>query len=245
MKKLLPIFFSIPLLISCSQASSLQEHRYENKKYLVFATTELQSLELALNNKQGDVLGSFHSWSKQLKSCQNLSFAMNAGMYHPSYQPVGLYIENSKQLNAINVESGEGNFFMQPNGILAWNHKEALVTTTENWRKIKFDAQYATQSGPMLVADGKIMDQFIKESDSKKIRNGVGIKNGKLFFVISQQRVNFYEFAAFFKEKLNVEQALYLDGSISSIHAPQINRYDRAFKLGPMLGFIEHQSNCH
>ena len=235
----MPILLSISLAGSYANASMLTVPQHNDKTYLVFAPQSLEHLVLALEDQNGKTIGSFNRWEKTLPKSQQLCFAMNAGMYHPDYQPVGLYIENSSETHALNTEDGTGNFFMQPNGVLAWNTQKAIIQTTKNWQKTNFKAAYATQSGPMLVIDRQIMSKFIKDSDSRKIRNGVGIKNGQLYFVISQQRVNFYEFAEFFQKGLGVEQALYLDGSISSIYAPAIKRYDRAYKLGPMLGYIQ------
>ncbi|BDE23938.1 hypothetical protein OCUAc20_24380 [Acinetobacter baumannii] len=91
---------------------------------------------------------------------------------------------------------------MQPNGVLAWNDKQAVILTTEQYKAKVFQPDYATQSGPMLVINGKINPLFLANSDSKKIRNGVGVKNNKLYFVISKNRVNFYSFAQFFQKIL-------------------------------------------
>lgn len=248
MKKI-SYFLCVGLTISsCMQlhvyASELSIQKFKEKNYIVFQPLDLRQLHLGLNKQDGQVLGSFSAWQKMLTSCQPLKFGMNAGMYHPNYQPVGLYIEKYKQKVDLNTQQGFGNFFMQPNGVLAWNQNRAIIVPTSAWPAQAFKASYATQSGPMLVIDGKVMRKLIPNSDSKKIRNGVGIKDGHLYFVISQQSINFYEFAQFFKQRLGVEQALYLDGSISSIYAPSLNRYDRAFKLGPMLGYFAHQPNC-
>ena len=46
-----------------------------------------------------------------------LLFATNAGMYHPDYRPVGLYIENGRELVRANTKPGPGNFHMKPNGV--------------------------------------------------------------------------------------------------------------------------------
>src|ERR1700736_84114 len=46
-----------------------------------------------------------------------LVFAMNAGMYGPGYRPVGLYVENGRELVRANTKAGPGNFHMRPNGI--------------------------------------------------------------------------------------------------------------------------------
>ncbi len=92
-----------------------------------------------------------------------------------------------------------GELFLQPNGVFAWNKRQAVIWTTEQYEAKAFQPDYATQSGPMLVINGKLNPLFLGNSDSKKIRNGVGIKNNKLYFVISKNRVNFYNFAEFSK----------------------------------------------
>ena len=46
-----------------------------------------------------------------------LLFATNAGMFDPNYKPVGLYIENGRELVHVNTRSGAGNFHLKPNGV--------------------------------------------------------------------------------------------------------------------------------
>lgn len=173
------------------------------------------------------------------RKCNTMNFAMNAGMYHADLAPVGLYVENGLQKKALNrATRGFGNFLIQPNGVLAWNDKQAVILTTQKYASTDFKARYATQSGPMLVVDGKINPNFIPQSDSLKIRNGVGIKNGKLYFVISREGVSFYAFAQYFKQQLSVNNALYLDGSVSSADIQALNRHDSSLKpLGPIVAY--------
>ncbi len=203
-----------------------------------------QNLRLFLKDRQThQPLRKFKAVAKQLKACEKLLFAMNAGMYHADYAPVGLYVEASRQQQKLNtVKQGYGNFHLQPNGILAWNSKQSLIVTTQDYQKLNFNAKYATQSGPMLVIDGQINPNFLKDSDSFKIRNSVGMKDQSLYFVISRNAVSFYQFAQFFKDQLNVQQALYLDGSISSAYIPQLKRSDSLFNLGPIVAYIDQQS---
>ena len=204
----------------------------------VIQVKKLSDLQLFLNDPSQQPLLKFENIKKQLHSCQRLEFAMNAGMYHPDYAPVGLYIENRKQLTGLNEQQGFGNFFLQPNGVVAWNDQQAVIETTQDFKTSRFKANYATQSGPMLIIDGKINPKFLADSDSLKIRNGVGIKDNTLYFVITRNRVNFYQFAQFFKDELNIDNALYLDGSISSLYLPKIYREDRRYSLGPMIGLL-------
>jgi uncharacterized protein YigE (DUF2233 family) len=50
-----------------------------------------------------------------------LLFATNAGMFagmfDPALKPVGLYVEQGRELVHVNTRSGYGNFHMKPNGI--------------------------------------------------------------------------------------------------------------------------------
>lgn len=69
------------------------------------------------------------------------------------------------------------------------------------------------------MENGVINPRIHPNVASRKIRNGVGInKQGNAVFLLSQQATNFYDFACYAKAKLNVEQLLYLDGTISHIY---------------------------
>ena len=57
-----------------------------------------------------------------------------------------------------------------------------------------------------------------------------------MVFVITETAVTFYEFAQYFLERLHCGEALYLDGSISSVYAPQLGRVDHWFNMGPIVG---------
>ncbi len=222
-----------------------QTLQVDQVSYEVIQVEHLDQLKLFLKAPEtGRYYQKFSRILKDLPVCKQLAFAMNAGMYHTDYQPVGLYVENGQKINALNQATGWGNFFMQPNGVVAWNDQKAVIKTTADYKQSGFKARFATQSGPMLVYQGHINQQFLPDSTSLKIRNGVGIRNNQLYFVVSKQRVSFYQFARFFKQQLNVENALYLDGSISSLYLPQIKRHDKTFKLGPVVAEVIDQEGC-
>jgi uncharacterized protein YigE (DUF2233 family) len=63
--------------------------------------------------------------------------------------------------------------------------------------------------------------------------------DGKVVFAISAEAVNLYEFAVLFRDVLGCPDALYLDGVISSLHAPDLKRSDKKVELGPMIGVVE------
>lgn len=171
---------------------------------------------------------------------QHLRFAMNGGMYMEDLSPLGLYVENSKQLRRLITKTdGYGNFYLQPNGVFGVTSKgRAFLVTTPNYA-VQKDVLYATQSGPMLVVDGKINDQFKQGSVNVYIRNGVGLlPDGKALFAISQEPVNLYDFALFFQEH-GCANALFLDGAISKAYMPGEGLRQMGGALGPLIAVIE------
>ncbi|MBR0555528.1 phosphodiester glycosidase family protein [Ciceribacter sp. L1K23] len=169
-----------------------------------------------------------------------VSFATNGGMYHDDLSPVGLFVEYGIERKAAVTGSGYGNFHLLPNGVFAVGGGKAVVRETQAYLASGFKADYATQSGPMLVIAGQIHPRFLPDSDSLKIRNGVGIdRQGKVRFVISERSVRFYDFAVFLRDTLGCANALYLDGSISSLYAPDIGRHDRWFPMGPIIAVVK------
>ena len=235
-------WFIASLVSICMSHVYAMQHqiiKVDNISYDVIKVDHLQQLRLFLKDpKTAHYYKKFAHIQKMLPTCEQLSFAMNAGMYHPDFQPVGLYVEEGKEFVELNEAQGFGNFFMQPNGVLAWNDKYAVIKTTTDYKSMRFKPRFATQSGPMLVYKGQVNSQFLADSNSLKIRNGVGVRNNQLYFVISQQRVNFYQFAQFFKQNLKIDNALYLDGSISSLYSSQTKRHDKTFNLGPIVAEI-------
>jgi len=92
----------------------------------------------------------------------------------------------------------------------------------------------------MLVIDGALHPRFLRDSDSRYIRNGVGTAaDGRMaWFVISDSPVTFHTFGSFFRDYLKVPQALYFDGKVSRLYAPALRRFDPGFPLGPMVGVV-------
>jgi uncharacterized protein YigE (DUF2233 family) len=92
----------------------------------------------------------------------------------------------------------------------------------------------------MLVIDGALHPRFLADSDSLNIRNGVGVSaDGRTaWFAISDRPVSFDAFARLFRDGLGVGQALYFDGKISRLYAPEIGRDDVGFPMGPIVGLL-------
>lgn len=175
------------------------------------------------------------------KKGNKLLFAMNGGMYLKDGSPQGLYIENGKEVKALDtLSSGYGNFYMQPNGIFYLTEKSGNISTTDDFLKTNPKPKFATQSGPMLVINGQLHPQFSEGSKHLNIRNGVGINHqGKVVFTISNGKVNLYDFAMLFKEKLQCDNALYLDGFVSKAYIPQLKREQLDGNFGVMIGVVQ------
>jgi len=165
-----------------------------------------------------------------------LRFAMNAGMYGADLAPVGLYVEDGKRLKRADTRAGASNFHLQPNGVFWIGDGVAGVEDTSRYLADPPAARFATQSGPMLVIDGRIHPKILPTGTSAKIRNGVCVRDGTTIFVIAEEPVTFYAFALLFRDGLGCANALFLDGSISSLYAPELERDDEFTPLGPMIG---------
>lgn len=168
-------------------------------------------------------------------------FAMNAGMFDEEGRPIGLAVAAGKELRAINRrEKGGGNFHLQPNGVfLVRTDGKAEVVTTGDYQP-RPPVRLATQSGPMLVVEGVINPRFDPDGRSRYVRNGVGVdREGTPVFAISDSAVSFGKFARLFRDELGCANALYLDGSVSSLWDPANGRMDSFSGLGPMLVAFE------
>ncbi len=215
----------------------------ETQAIVVIVDVQQDDLRLFLKDTHGKVFGSFNNIRQQLKGQQlQLGFAMNAGMFHPGYLPVGLYMAKGQQSFPLNTDQEGGNFFMQPNGVFLQDAEGFKVLTTADYlqQQASLKPVLATQSGPMLVTDGDINSSFNPQSGSVYVRNAVGVISAQhAAFVITEQPVNFYALADFFKNTLQIKNALYLDGSISSLYLPEMQRNDAVRFLGPIIGVVQ------
>ncbi len=182
----------------------------------------MQQLDFYWKDEKDNNYGSLKNLKENLeKEGKELVFAMNGGMYQKNGSPQGLYIENGITKSPINTQKGDHtNFFLHPNGVFyITKDNKATICTTPDFNASP-DIKYATQSGPMLLIDGKIHPKFNEGSPNLHIRNAVGIlPNGNLLFAMSKERINFYDLACFFKDK-GCKNALYLDGFVSRTYLP-------------------------
>ena len=211
----------------------------EGNGYVV-CTVDLDryDLHLFLRGPDGQPYGGFSRLTAS-PAGRGLAMAMNAGMYDPDMAPVGLYVEDGRQLKGANTAEGPGNFHLKPNGIFYVARGRAGVQETGAFLRAKLHPSLATQSGPMLVIDGRIHPKISDEGPSRKLRNGVGVRGPKtVVFAISDQPVSFGAFARLFRDRLGCRNALFLDGSVSSLYAPALSRQDGLRPIGPIVGAV-------
>jgi uncharacterized protein YigE (DUF2233 family) len=244
--RLKPFVFALLAVLAAGVPARAQElcqpDTYEAALYTV-CTVDLASMDLALYaaDTDGSPYGSFASLAAALAGeGKQLIFAMNAGMFDDKLKPIGLYIENGWRIKKANTRDGYGNFHMKPNGVFYIAGREAGVMETQAFLRSGIAPDYATQSGPMLVIDGAIHPKFSPDSTSFKRRNGVGVIDGhKAVFVISEDAVTFYAFAKLFAERLGAQNALFFDGTVSSLFYG--NRSDNFFQIGPIVAVTRPQ----
>jgi uncharacterized protein YigE (DUF2233 family) len=226
----------VPDLAWARPASPCMPRSFEGIPYVI-CTVDLREhyLRTFWSDEDGQPYGGFSRLPRSFRGAP-LVFAMNAGMYHADRSPVGLYIENGEILRKANTRDGRGNFHLKPNGVFFIDGDRAGVLTTERFLAKRPRVDFATQSGPMLVIDGQLHPRFLRHSDSRKIRNGVGMLDAHtVMFAISEAPVTFFEFAQLFRQGLGAKNALFLDGSISRLYAPGLERADAPFPMGPIV----------
>ncbi|WP_432255313.1 phosphodiester glycosidase family protein [Limimaricola sp. AA108-03] len=223
-----------------SQAAACEDVDYEGLSYTICEVDPASDdLRLFLTDGNGGLYGSFQAIDREIDG-EALVFAMNAGMYHPDRRPVGQYLENGEEVMRLVTNAGPGNFGMLPNGVFCINDDTAQAIETLRYEREAPECRYATQSGPMLVIDGELHPRFLPESTSRNIRNGVGTTDSgdRAVFAIANQPVTFHEFGSFFRDHLELPQALYFDGNVSRLHAPGLGRSDFGFAMGPIVGVL-------
>ena len=219
-----------------AQAEPCRSESFMGASYIVcsFDLTK-EDLRIFWRDDDGEPYRTFAAIAADLKGKgKSLQFAINGGMYQSDFRPTGLYIENGHELTPANTATLTGgpsqipNFYKKPNGVFYIGDGEAGILKTERFLADRPAANFATQSGPMLLIDGEIHPAFIVNSTDRKPRNGVGVSSPtEVHFVITEGWVNFHDFARFFRDGLGCSNALFLDGGAAAgLYAPELSRND-------------------
>jgi uncharacterized protein YigE (DUF2233 family) len=238
----------LPILLAClavlqAPAGAAEQHRDRRGNLFDVVRVDLttDTVEMSLNDSPGRRIGSLGRLLDGYKRRhQEPWFATNGGMFTPAHEPVGLYIEKGRELFPLNRSLASGNFFLLQNGVFAVDKRHAYVMTTDAFARLPGTTRtaliFATQSGPMLVVDGRPHPAFRADSSHRAIRSGVGrISPTKIVFAISEGPVTFLEMAELFRLDYGCVQALYLDGAISRAWIPSLAHRDGGGDFGVMI----------
>ena len=232
------------LLASCTKSdaasepvrSSCREEAFDNSRFTVCIEPG-GKVEVRNWDGRGRPYRRFAELQAALGArAERVAFAMNAGMYGEDRRAIGLLVEDGKQLRPINRRKGGGNFHLMPNGVfLVRRDGRAEVVTSDAYGPAA-DIVFATQSGPMLVVNGKLHPAFEPDGRSRHIRNGVGIaSDGTPVFAISAEPVSLGKFARFYRDRIKAKNALFFDGAVSSLWDPAAHRMDSHTEFGPIV----------
>ena len=239
------ILLLVLLLAACKRseppaaqvAGACASIRFEGDDFTI-CRAPAAALQLHIAGRDGRPYRSFAALEHVLGArADRVRFAMNAGMFDEAGRPIGLAVAEGRTIKAINRrKDGGGNFHLQPNGVFVVREDgKARIVTTDAFQPAP-DIRLASQSGPMLVVNGQVNPRFDADGRSRFVRNGVGIgPGGAPIFAISDRAVSFGKFARLFRDGLDCRDALYFDGSVSSLWDPANGRMDSFSGLGPMI----------
>jgi uncharacterized protein YigE (DUF2233 family) len=224
-----PFIVSLLLLfhVPATEAGRAERINYRSAEFIVY-WVDLASDELSLywRDSGGKALGSFARLREHLGSRgADLKFAINAGIFSPDYEPLGLHVEESavlRKLNLGDMEGGQLNFYMKPNGVFYVADRTPAIVESALFARLDPHPRIACQSGPLLVSRGKVHPSFRPRSGNLHWRSAVGVtKSNQVVFAISKAPICFHDFARFFQARLGCDNALYLDGDICAIYLPE------------------------
>jgi uncharacterized protein YigE (DUF2233 family) len=146
--------------------------------------------------------------------------AINGGFFDPLHNPLGLRVQNGKQLNPIRPISWWGIFSMH-------NHRATI--TAQKYFAENTPADFAIQSGPRLVVNGNIP----KLKDNYDARSALAIdRQGNVIIAITENAaITTSQFARILQastsaDGLNCYNALNLDGGNSSQLFAQVGKFN-------------------
>jgi uncharacterized protein YigE (DUF2233 family) len=179
--------------------------------------------------------GSMSAFAASVDSA-TIAFAVNGGMYGDDLKPIGYYVENGERMTELNRGEGTGNFYMKPNGVFFGTAAKWQVLGSNTFFNTVGDRpEFGTQSGPLLLVDGKLHPEIQDNGPSRAVRNGVGVDaKGRAHFVMSGAPISFGQLARYFRDEVKVAEALYLDGAVSSLWDPATGRQDKG-RVGPII----------
>ena len=222
------VFFLILTLLYIQSISAQQftdSKIYKGQKFRTFQMKiDSSSIKKISFNRNSNQFTLENLINKELPASSKFLLT-NACINDSTGNPLGLFVSNKLQLNKLNLDTGKGNFFLKPNGILLITKDNVNIIESSTYSKLS-NIINATQSGPILILNDTIHKLFNPKSSNKNLRSGVGIStigNQKsLVFVVSEDPINFYDFATFFKDVFNCKDALCLESANTIFYDSEI-----------------------
>ena len=213
-----------PLASGGSYASTT----YKNVRYGIYQADPAQ-VSLHWKDSDGNAYASLGTLKRRLEqNGARVAFLMNAGIYSENDTPAGLWIERGQTLVPLNRKNGKGNFHIQPNGVFYIERGKARIQTSAAYHIGGHHPDWALQSGPLLLLDGKPNPRFVKNLSSPHKRNAVcTTAYNRLYFILTEdydlgsEWPSFHRFAEALQH-LGCHDALYLDGTLSGWYIPGI-----------------------
>lgn len=219
-------------------ASDCQAIVFEGARFTeCIAVPGRHRIETRLKGRNGVVYRSLDALAADVRD-PKAAFATNGGMFDAQGLPIGYYVENGERLHPLNTRDGAGNFHLKPNGVFfgGADGRWQVLTSMDFAATVKKRPAFGTQSGPMLLIDGKVHPKFSQNGASLKLRNAVGVDaQGRAHFVITEEPVSFGALARMMRDSARTPNAVFLDGSVSSLWDPVMGRRDSFFPLGPLI----------
>lgn len=218
-----PILLLITLAFTGAAIGGPEERVVDGVSYRILSVPA-EALRIVWKDAAGKQLRTFQEAARDLEGKgMAVDTLMNGGIFEPGGIPSGLLIQDGQQLNPVNRNAGEGNFFLKPNGIFLIGSQGAAVINTEEYPLRGVEVRQAIQSGPLLLRGGKVHPAFNANSTSRLHRNGIGVsKDGRVVMAMtdfnSPKFPNLFEFAEVFRS-LGCSDALFLDGVISQMRS--------------------------
>lgn len=226
----------IVALVGSSSATTCEDLWFDKHRYDVCTVdTRVERLEVFWLDEYGMPFGDMPTLNAWLTAQgRSLVFATNAGIFREGapFRPRGLLVSEGKVLNKIDLgdadEKGmKGNFYDKPNGVFWVRSGAAHVDESEAYEKLQLTPDVATQSGPLLVVNGKLRDGVDQMHLRRHSRNGVCVSpDSRTRFAMTREAVTLAEFGIFMRDGLKCTSALYLDGCGSILHSVALHRSD-------------------
>ncbi|GIX20152.1 phosphodiester glycosidase family protein [Erythrobacter cryptus] len=234
-----------PTAPASAEASACREVRFEEVPLThCIADPALHRIAMANLGPDRQPYGSLAAFAANVDPA-TIAFAMNGGIYGDDLRAIGYYVENGERLKELDRGEGEGNFYMKPNGVFFGSGgKWQVLGSNTFFNTVSERPEFGTQSGPLLVVEGKLHPEIQDNGPSRAIRNGVGVDaRGRAHFVISNAPISFGQLARYFRDEIKAANALYLDGQVSSLWDPASGRMDKG-RVGPIIVVMKRQERA-